>query len=47
VTLSCLAPDIVSEIVEGKQPEHLTPNRLMSIVLPLSWTEQRAALGFA
>lgn len=44
--LSCLAPDIVTAIVEGKQPEHLTANRLMDTVLPLSWAEQRAALGF-
>jgi hypothetical protein len=27
VTLSCLAPDIVTAIVQGKQPEHLTANR--------------------
>jgi hypothetical protein len=47
VALSCLAPDIVTAIVEGKQPEHLTANRLMGIPLPLSWAEQRAALGFS
>ena len=47
VTLSCLAPDIVTAIVEGKQPQHLSPNRLTSIELPLSWTEQRIALGFS
>jgi hypothetical protein len=47
VALSCLAPDIVTAIVEGKQPEQLTANRLMSIALPLSWAEQRAALGFS
>lgn len=45
--LACLAPDIVTAIVEGKQPEQLTANRLMSTALPLSWAEQRAALGFA
>jgi len=47
VALSCLAPDIVTAIVEGKQPEHLTANRLMSIPLPLSWVEQRATLGLS
>jgi len=47
VALSCLAPDIVTAIVEGKQPEHLTANRLLDIALPLSWAEQRATLGFS
>jgi site-specific DNA recombinase len=47
VALSCLAPDIVTAIVEGKQPEHLTANRLMDMALPLSWAEQRAVLGFS
>jgi site-specific DNA recombinase len=47
VALSCLAPDIVTAIIEGKQPEHLTANRLMGIALPLSWAEQRTALGFS
>lgn len=47
VALSCLAPDIVTAIVEGKQPEHLTANRLTGKALALSWAEQRAALGFS
>jgi len=47
VALSCLAPDIVTAIVEGKQPEHLTANHLISLALPLSWAGQRAALGFS
>ncbi len=46
VGLSCLAPDIVTAIVEGRQPAKLTPNVLTTIDLPLSWREQRAALGF-
>ena len=45
--LSCLAPDIVTAIVEGRQPEHLTASRLATIPLPLSWPAQRRALGFA
>jgi hypothetical protein len=47
VALSCLAPDIVSAIIEGKQPGHLTATRLQSLTLPLDWAEQRCDLGFA
>jgi site-specific DNA recombinase len=47
VALSCLAPDIVTSIVEGKQPEHLTVARLTAKPLPLAWDEQRRELGFA
>lgn len=47
VELSCLAPDIIRAIVEGKQPEHLTASRLLSKPLPLSWTEQRRELGLS
>jgi len=47
VALSCLAPDIVTAIVEGKQPEHLTAARLMRKELPLSWSDQRRELGFS
>ena len=46
VGLSCLAPDIVTAIVEGRQPAKLTAKMLSSIDLPLCWREQRAALGF-
>ena len=45
--LSCLAPDIVTAIVEGRQPEALTARTLLDIQLPLSWVDQRAMLGFA
>lgn len=45
-TLSCLAPDIVTAIVEGRQPQALTARRLLDGQLPLSWAEQRAMLGF-
>jgi hypothetical protein len=47
VALSCLAPDIVTAIVQGKQPEHLTAARLTSTPLPLCWAEQRRELGLA
>jgi site-specific DNA recombinase len=46
VGLSCLAPDIVTAIVEGRQPAKLTAKMLTSIDLPLCWRDQRAALGF-
>jgi DNA invertase Pin-like site-specific DNA recombinase len=45
--LSCLAPDIVTSIIEGKHPHHLTVARLTTKPLPLSWDEQRRELGFA
>lgn len=46
VGLSCLAPDIVTAIVEGRQPAKLTAKVLTTIDLPLCWGEQRAALEF-
>lgn len=45
--LSCLAPDIVTAVVEGRQPPTLTAHRLQDIELPLGWADQRALLGFA
>jgi len=47
VALSCLAPDIVTAIVQGKQPAHLTASLLTSMPLALSWAEQRRELGLA
>ena len=47
VALSCLAPDIVTAIVEGRQPPSLTARSLLAIELPLAWREQRTALGFS
>jgi site-specific DNA recombinase len=44
--LSCLAPDIVTAIVEGRQPPTLSARTLQDIDLPLAWTDQRALLGF-
>ncbi len=46
VELSCLAPDIVTAIVEGRQPETLTVRRLRATTLPLEWAQQRQVLGF-
>ena len=45
--LACLAPNIVSAIVEGRQPLTLTARTLQEIDLPLAWPDQRALLGFA
>jgi site-specific DNA recombinase len=46
--LAYLAPDITAAILEGRQPEGLTATLLIGNPrLPLSWQEQRTALGFA
>ena len=45
--LAYLAPDIVRAIIDGGQPKKLTARELARLgSLPLSWTEQRAMLGF-
>jgi hypothetical protein len=46
--LAFLAPDIVSAILEGRQPIVLTAEALLKTIdLPLTWAEQRSVLGFA
>jgi site-specific DNA recombinase len=45
--LSWLAPDIVSDILEGRQPPHLTGRFLLRCGdVPLDWAGQREFLGF-
>lgn len=46
--LPLLAPDIVTAIVNGKNPPQLTAKRLMrsALEIPIDWTEQRKLLGF-
>ena len=45
--LNWLAPDIVTAIVEGRQPPSLTGRRLLRAAdVPLSWEEQRRSFGF-
>ncbi|MBA4308501.1 MAG: recombinase family protein [Sphingopyxis sp.] len=44
--LACLAPDIVTAIVEGRQPLKLTPGKLLTADLPLDWADQKRVLGF-
>jgi hypothetical protein len=41
IELSCLAPDIVTTVLAGKQPSSLTASRLRSVELPIAWDEQR------
>ena len=45
--LSCLAPDIVTAIVEGRQSTMLDHRSIMKLDLPLCWNQQRALLGIA
>lgn len=45
--LRTLAPDIVSAIIEGSQPQSLTARKLLRTPeLPVEWSAQRIALGF-
>lgn len=47
IRLSWLAPDIVTSILDGAQPESLTRARLIGVRLSPDWTEQRRQLGFS
>ena len=47
IRLNYLAPDIVTSILDGAQPESLTSHKLLHVDLPLDWTLQRNLLGFA
>lgn len=49
IRLSFLAPDVVRDCIEGRQPVELTPTRLLKLGkdLPHDWSVQRAHLGFA
>jgi site-specific DNA recombinase len=46
--LPWLAPDITSDIVNGRQPQQLNAKTLMRQAsrLPADWADQRALLGF-
>jgi site-specific DNA recombinase len=45
--LHFLAPDIITAILDGRQPVELTSRTLLRIAdLPLDWSGQRQALGF-
>ena len=47
VSLSCIAPDIVTAIVEGQQPATLTATALLRAELPRGWAQQREMLGLS
>ena len=48
IPLALLAPDIIEAILRGRQPIDVTLDRILSLTpLPVDWTAQRAALGFA
>ena len=46
--LSTLAPDIITAIINGKNPPQLTAKKLMRLTprIPVDWAEQRKLLGF-
>jgi len=46
--LPSLAPDIITAIINGKNPPQLTAKELMRLTpqIPVDWTEQRKLLGF-
>ena len=43
--LTCLAPDIVAAILDGRQPRGLSVNRMLQNI-PESWNEQRRLWEF-
>lgn len=46
--LAWLAPDIISDILDGRQPAHLTGRYLLRCGdVPFDWSSQRTFLGFA
>ena len=47
IAISCLAPDIVVAILEGRQPLGFLSKTLYEVDLPLAWEDQRRVLGFA
>jgi hypothetical protein len=46
--LPSLAPDIITAIINGKNPPQLTAKKLMRLTpqIPVDWVEQRKLLGF-
>jgi site-specific DNA recombinase len=46
VQLAFLAPDLVDRFARGDQPAELSATKLAQMVpLPITWEDQRAALG--
>ena len=46
IRLNYLAPDIVTAILDGTQPDNLTHEVLLKANLPMDWSLQRKLLGF-
>jgi hypothetical protein len=46
--MSWLAPDIITAILDGRQPVQLTARHLMRCAdIPMEWQQQRHFLGFS
>ena len=43
--LTLLAPDIIEAVLEGREPEGLSLNRLVGEI-PIIWREQQETYGF-
>jgi site-specific DNA recombinase len=43
---SCLAPDIITAIVNGRHPAQLDSKTLLAAIIPIDWHGQRKLLGF-
>jgi hypothetical protein len=46
IRVNYLAPDIVTSILDGTQPESLTRMELLRTNIPTDWDLQRQLLGF-
>lgn len=44
--MAFLSPTIMSAILEGRQPAHLTTETFVRTDIPLDWAEQARAFGF-
>lgn len=47
IAISCLAPDIVVAILNGRHPLGFLSKTLFEVDLPFAWEEKRRVLGFA
>lgn len=47
IRVNYLAPDIVTSILDGTQPENLTRRKLLATNIPTDWGLQRRLLGFS
>lgn len=45
MAIGLLAPDIQKMLLQGKAPQHITPDMIVSRELPMDWEEQRRAFG--